>query len=125
MTQWHGRSLRKITGGRKRPHRKKRKFELGRPPAQTTIEKPRVKKIRTRGGNQKLRILSTDLVNVTNTKTGESKVVKLLKVLENPANPHFVTRNIVTKGAIVQTEIGKAKVTSRPGQHGVVNAILI
>ncbi len=125
MTEWHGRSLKKRTGGRKRPLRKKRKYELGRPSSQTTIGKTRVKKIRTRGANLKVRILSTDLVNVTNTKTGESKLVKLLNVLENPANPHFVTRNIVTKGAIVQTEIGKAKVTSRPGQDGTINAILI
>ncbi|RLF82243.1 30S ribosomal protein S8e, partial [Thermococci archaeon] len=51
--------------------------------------------------------------------------VKIISVVENPANRQYVRRNIVTKGAIVQTEIGKALVTSRPGQDGIVNAVLL
>ena len=51
--------------------------------------------------------------------------MKIISVVENPANRQYVRRNIVTKGAIVQTEIGKALVTSRPGQDGIVNAVLL
>ena len=50
---------------------------------------------------------------------------EILTVLENSANTHFVRRNIVTKGAVVETEIGKVKITSRPGQKGIVNGVLI
>ena len=46
-------------------------------------------------------------------------------VIENKANPNYVRRNIITKGAIVETSAGKAKVTSRPGQDGVINGVLI
>ncbi|MCD6558125.1 MAG: 30S ribosomal protein S8e, partial [Candidatus Aenigmarchaeota archaeon] len=37
----------------------------------------------------------------------------------------FVRRNIITKGAIIMTEDGRAVVTNRPGQEGVINAKLI
>jgi small subunit ribosomal protein S8e len=48
-----------------------------------------------------------------------------LAVIENTANPNYVRQNIITKGSIIGTEKGNAKVTSRPGQHGVVNAVLM
>ncbi|MCD6447552.1 MAG: 30S ribosomal protein S8e [Thermoplasmata archaeon] len=123
--QWHGRSQRKETGGRYRPFRKKRKYELGRDPMLATIGEEELKKIRVRGGNYKIRVIAAKYANVTNPKTGETKKVEIKDVLENPANPHYVRRDIITKGAIVLTEIGKAKITSRPGQDGCVNAVLI
>ena len=46
-------------------------------------------------------------------------------VLDNSANSHFIRRNIVTKGAIVETELGQVRITSRPGQNGIVNGVLI
>ena len=48
-----------------------------------------------------------------------------MEVIENTANPNYVRQNIITKGSVIETEKGKAKVTSRPGQHGVVNAVLL
>ena len=36
-----------------------------------------------------------------------------------------VRRNILTKGAIIETDAGKAKITNRPGQEGTVNAVLV
>jgi small subunit ribosomal protein S8e len=45
--------------------------------------------------------------------------------VENPANKNYIRRNILTRGAVVMTELGKAKITSRPGQDGEVNAILV
>ena len=63
-------------------------------------------------------------INVTDAN-GNTKVVDILGVIENSANPNYVRRNIITKGAIVETPEGNAKVTSRPGQDGVINGILI
>ncbi|MBC7128228.1 MAG: 30S ribosomal protein S8e [Thermoplasmatales archaeon] len=123
--QWHGRSRRKETGGIYRQARKKRKYEIGRDPILPLIGEDKLKKIRVRGGNYKVMVVSTKHANVTNPKTGETKKVEIKDVVENPANPHYVRRDIITKGAIILTEIGKAKVTSRPGQHGCINAVLM
>ena len=125
MTRWHGRSGRKKSGGRLRMHRKHKRFERGRDFLPATIGKPKRKKIRTRGGNYKIRLFHDEYVNLVIPGTGRVERVKLLTVLENAANPHFVQRNIITKGAIVNTEKGKARIISRPGQHGVLNAILL
>ena len=59
------------------------------------------------------------------TPTKKTHKVKILTVKENSANPNFVQRNIINRGAMIQTEIGLAKVTSRPGQDGAVNAVLV
>ncbi len=125
MAIWQGRSVRKITGGRYKPFRKKRKFELGREPAETKVGKVRAKVIRVRGGNIKVRLFEAQYANVVDPKTGKSQKVEIKKVVENQANPHYVRRNIITKGAIILTELGEARVTSRPGQDGTVNAVLL
>ena len=125
MAIWQGKSLRKISGGRIRLPRKKRKYELGREPVYTHIAPLRKKIVRVRGGNFKVKLLRVDEVNVYTPKSGKMKKAKLISVIENPANPHFAQRNIVTKGAIVQTSLGKVRITSRPGQHGVLNGVLI
>ncbi len=125
MAQWQGRSKRKVSGGRIRLHRKKRTFEIGREKQFATLGQYKNSKIRTQGNNLKMKIISTELANVVNPKTKKSSRVKIQTVVENRANPFYVRRNIFNKGAIIETELGKAKITSRPGQHGVVNAILI
>jgi small subunit ribosomal protein S8e len=119
--QWHTRSKRKVTGGLYKKHRKKKKYERGRDYIPIKIGEARKKILRVRGGNLKVRLLQTDECIVF----PGGKKVKILSVKENPANPHFVRMNIITKGAIVETELGLAKVVSRPGQDGVVNAVLI
>ena len=125
MALWQGRSKRKPSGGRLRPLRKKRKFEIGREQQYAFVGTQKVKLYRVRGANQKVRILNAEWANVTDPKTRATKKVKIVTVKENSSNPHFVTRNIVTRSAIVQTELGLARVTSRPGQDGVVNAVLV
>ncbi len=125
MAQWQGRSIRKTSGGRIRLHRKKRPFEIGREKQFTILGDLKTSKIRTQGHNEKIRILSANVANVIDPKNNKSKITKILTVVENSANPFYVRRNIINKGAIIETEIGKAKVTSRPGQHGIINAILI
>jgi len=129
MALWQGSSKRLPTGGRRRLARKKRKFEIAREQqyafVNTALKDNDVKLYRTKGRNQKVRILKAFIANVTNPKTGKTARSKIVTVKENGANPHFVTRNIVTRGAIVQTELGLARVMSSPGQDGVVNAVLV
>ncbi len=122
---WQGRSVRKSTGGRIRLVRGKRKIEVGRSPAETHIGEVRLRKIRTHGGNLKLRALRAQYASVSNPKTGETKKVMIETVVENPANPNYVRRNLLTKGAIIKTELGNARILSRPGQDGAINAVLI
>ena len=119
----HSKDLRKPTGGLRRPHRKKKKYEIGRPYVPAVVGPTRRRKIRVRGGNYKIRLLGVEFANVATDK-GVVKA-KVKQVVENPANPFFVRRNIVTKGAIIETEVGYARVVSRPGQDGVVNAVLL
>ena len=124
---WQGKSRRKSTGGRRRSARKKRKFEIGYEKQVTTIGPEKRKFARTRGGNKKVRVLKAEVANVIdfNRKKKKAQRAKILTVLENPANPHYVRRNIITKGAVIETELGKARITSRPGQDGIINAVLI
>lgn len=123
MSIWQSRSKRKFTGGRLTQTRKKLKRELGRESTSTTIGNISKKKVRCFGGNEKIKLMKTEYSNIL-TKEGFKKA-KILSVVENSANRHFVRRNIITKGAIINTEVGKARVTSRPGQDGAINAILV
>ena len=125
MALWQGRSKRKPSGGMYRPIRKKRKTEIGREVQLATIGKNKTKKVRVRSAHVKIRVLSGEFVNLLDPKTGKVQKIKVTTVLENPCNPHYVQRNIITRGAVLKTELGKARVTSRPGQHGVLNAVLI
>ncbi len=120
----HSKDLRKPSGGLRRPHRKKKKYELGRPWVPVVLGKERRKRIRVRGGNYKIRLLAAEYANVA-FPDGKTVKAKILSVVDNPANPFFVRRNIITRGAIIKTEVGLARVTSRPGQDGVVNAVII
>jgi small subunit ribosomal protein S8e len=127
MSYFQGRDKKKPTGGRLRASRKKRRFELGSPPTETTIsaKKDKKKAARVYGGNLKTRLDEAAYANVTNPKTNATKKVKLLKVKDNPSNVDYARRGVITKGALVETELGVAKVTSRPGQDGVLNATLL
>jgi small subunit ribosomal protein S8e len=122
---WQGRSVRRESGKRYRISRRKKRFEIGRAPADTTLGEGRNRIIRTRGGNLKVRALRTQYANISMPATGESKRAKIETVVENRADPNYMRRNILTRGAIIKTELGKARVVSRPAQDGVVNAILI
>ena len=119
------RSKLKATGGRYIPSRKKKLYELGRNPALTKLGERRIVAIRTKGNRQKMRLLKIDIANVFNPKSKQYKKAKIKTISENPANRHFIRRNIMTKGSIVETEIGKARITSKPGQHGTINAVLV
>ncbi|MCX6694413.1 MAG: 30S ribosomal protein S8e [Methanomicrobiales archaeon] len=122
---WHGRSIRKSTGGRYHPARGKRRAEIGSPSADTHIGAARRKFSRRFGGNIKVRALREEYASVAKCSTGEVVRAKIEKVEQNVANPNYVRRNLLTKGAVIRTDIGRARISSRPGQDGVINAVLI
>ncbi len=104
--------------------RKKKKTDRGTLFLETRIGERHVKMKRVRGGGIKPKLLSVNMINVSDSK-GKVRRAKLLSVKENDANPHYIRRNILTRGAVVETDTGLARVTSRPGQHGIVNAVLL
>jgi small subunit ribosomal protein S8e len=125
MAIWHGKKGRKITGGIVKIARKKRKYELGSLPLHPKIGKEKRIIKETKGGGRKIKISFAEFANVLDPKTNQTKKVKILSVISTPSDPHLARRNIITKGAIIKTELGNARVTSRPSQNGVVNAILV
>ncbi|HOI40015.1 MAG TPA: 30S ribosomal protein S8e [Methanobacterium sp.] len=125
MAIWQGTSVRKPSGARAKTNRNKRKMEFGREPAETKIGDRKIKTIRTKGGNEKIRLTNEQKINIVNPKTQKVELADIISVVENHANTHFVRRNIITKGAVVETSSGKVKVTSRPGQDGIINGIIV
>jgi len=125
MVKSQKQSKRKPSGARLSVYRKKRSYELGRPPRMTKIAEKRVKTIGVMGGNDKKGLLACDVANLFDPSKKKFSKVKIVQVIENPANRHFIRRNIMTKGTIIETEVGKARVTSRPGQEPFINAVLI
>ena len=125
MAIWQGRSKKKASGGRNPFSRGKKRFEIGREKNHTRVGKQSLKKFRGRGGDEKTGLLAADYANVIDSKTNVVSRVKIISVKINPADPNYVQRNIINKGATIVTEIGDAVVTSRPGQDGTVNAVLV
>jgi len=120
------RSKRKPTGGRyKKLYRSKRQRESGNAPMLTKIGPRKSKLVRTMSGRRKEKLLTCDVANVYDSKSKKYSKAKITGVAENEANRHYVRRNIVTRGTIIETDKGKARVTSRPGQEGTVNAVLV
>lgn len=119
------RSKRKSSGGRYKSNVTKRISNLGSHPRHTKVGENSSKIIRINGGNKKQLLLSSNIINVYDKKDKKYKKAKIVTIVSNPANRHFVRRNILTKGAIVKTELGDARVTSRPGQEGTINGVLL
>ena len=116
-------STSKITGGRRRPLRSRKKHETNRYPNEALIGEQITVTRKVRGKNVKTAIKTIGTVNLV--IDSKAKKVKILKVLENATNNDYQRRGIISKGAILETAEGKCRVMSRPGQHGVVNAVLI
>ena len=113
----------KVTGGRRHPLRSRRKYEIDRFPNEALIGEQITITRKVRGKNVKTAIKTIDSVNLA--IDSKIKRVKIIKVLENATNNDYKRRGIISKGAILETEEGKCRVVSRPGQHGTVNAILV
>lgn len=121
----HARKLTKKSGGKKTQMRDRRKYEMGSTPTKTTIGAEKKKLDRGLGANMKQRVMRAEKANVLDPNSNKYAVVKIITEKENPADRNFARMNILTKGAVIQTELGLARVTSRPGQDGVVNAVLL
>lgn len=124
MRLWRERSLRKPSGGRHHAARKKKARDMGPIPLLTKIMLAReTKPKRLRGGRKQSHLTGEIYANLI--EQGKARKVKVISVIENPASRHFVRQNLLTKGAIVKTEAGLVRVTSRPSREGVVNAVLV
>lgn len=122
---WHGNMFKKKkTGGRKWAYRVKRLHEKGSHPVETMLSETERKKESGRSGLEKTRLVATNYVNVSDPSTGTTERLEVLDVVSNPANVDYNRRGVITKGVIVRTEKGLAKIVSRPGQHGVLNAVV-
>ncbi|MBI2970976.1 MAG: 30S ribosomal protein S8e [Candidatus Aenigmarchaeota archaeon] len=123
MAQWRLHSKRKATGGLLRRRSKKKRYQRGSDFLPAHIGPAKVRELRTHGNNTMLRVLSAQTANVS--VNGKARKAAITTVAENPADSQFVRRNIITKGAILLTELGRARVTGRPGRDGAVNAVII
>jgi small subunit ribosomal protein S8e len=103
----------------------KRRFERGSFPTETVLGEPKRKIIRRHGGNLKVKVVKEKNACITNSETGKTEKVEITRVVRNPANVDYNRRGVITKGTIIETRLGLAKVTSRPGQDGLINAVLV
>ena len=124
MGVWHRRSGRTSTGARRKKFRSKRKYEMGRTPTETVMGSPRRKMIDSKGAIKKMPALSLLQVNVTDPKKNETYRAEIEDVELNSASMDYQRRKVITRGTIIKTSKGRARVTNRPGQDGVLNAVL-
>lgn len=125
MVKIHAKSRRLSTGALLKKAKGKRKRELGRPPIETRLGTEKKKVIRTKGGGTKIKLFNIDRINVVNKKTGKIENVPIKKVETNHCSVDYSRRSIITKGAILETKLGYVRVTSRPGQSGILNAVMV
>ncbi|VFJ12409.1 30S ribosomal protein S8e [Candidatus Nitrosocosmicus franklandus] len=116
---------RKYTGGRIIPNRTRRKYEIDRYPNEAIVGEPKNVVRRVRGNNIKVAFKFAEYANVSDKEAKKTTKAKILRVTKNPANKDFERRGVISKGSILETELGLARVVSRPGQDGVINAVLI
>lgn len=113
----------KITGGRYVKARKKKKSELPGQKRTVKLGEEKRKKVKVRGGNEKTFLLKGQIINLLVDKKSKKATIK--NVIETPSNRFFARQNILTKGTIVETDLGKARITNRPTQEGNINGLLI
>jgi len=82
----------------------KRKFELGRQPANTKIGEKKVSRVRVRGGAFKYRALRLDAGNFAWTSEAVTRKTRILNVVYNATSNEYVRTNTLIKGAIVQVD---------------------
>ena len=115
---------RKFTGGRKVAMRDRRKFEIDRYPNEAVMGTMEIVSRRIRGNNVKNALKTAEFANVVDPVSKKVVRARILQVTKNSANKDYERRGVITKGALLETESGTARVVSRPGQDGTVNAIL-
>lgn len=122
---WHDRlTKRKKTGGKKRAYRTHRVKEQGRQPVETLFGETQRKEVKGLSRISKIKLVKAEYVNVSDPVTGKTDRLEILDVVRNPANADYNRRGVITKGTIVRTDMGLAKIVSRPGQDGSLNAVV-
>ena len=116
---------RKISGGKYHRFRKKKHYESRGITRKVKLAKVKKKSLRVKGGNIKSVLLSSEFANVMNPKTKKAKKSKILNVIETPSDRFLARQNVLVKSAIIETELGKAKITNRPSQEPTIQAVLI
>ena len=114
----------KVTGGKYHKQRKKKFYEKRNQERTATIGETAKKTLRTKGGHIKTILLKTNKANIVENK-GKIKKAEIKNVIETPQNRFFARQNKLLKGAIIETSLGKARITNRPTQEGCVNAVLL
>ena len=114
---------RKKSGGKYIKRRKKKRYEIVGQKRIVKLGETKRKAKRTRGGNKKIFLLKAKTVNVKIKNKTQKAEIK--NVLETPSNRFLARQNIITRGAIVETNLGKVRITNRPSQESVLNGVLI
>ena len=114
----------KITGGNRHPLKTRQKFDMDRYPNEALMGEQETATRKTRGNNRKIALKTVSHVNLV-LSDAKIKRTKIIRVLENQTNNDYKRRGVITKGAILETEDGKCRIVSRPGQNGMINAILV
>ncbi len=135
MVQWHTKSNKLKTGGKRSTVNRcdKKKAWMGGTAAntKTDADAKETRNVKSgRGNSSKIRVTQTKYANVVlDKKTNKMVKAEIIAVKENNANRLFARSNISTKGATIKVMVDgsekTAKITSRPGQDGIVNAVLI
>jgi small subunit ribosomal protein S8e len=115
---------RKISGGKYHKLRKRKLYENRNKENEVVLGETKRKIVRIRGGNTKVKILRSNSANII-TKAGKVEKTEIINVVETPQNRFLARQNRLMKGAIIETSLGKARITNRPAQDGQVNAILL
>jgi len=124
VAYWHSDlHKRKKSGGKKHPLRRRRKSERGGFPAETILAERKL--IPHTGMGNKEKLVRERHANVSSRSGGKTQRLEILRVVSNRANVDYNRTGVITKGAVIETPAGQARVTSKPGRDGVVNAVLI
>lgn len=123
MGIWLQGGAKKPTGGRYHYSEPKKKMHIGRVPTLTRIGKNKVRTVKALGNGVKLRALELNAINVYDAKKKKTVKASIEDVVFNPANRHYVRMDVLTKGAVLKTDLGYVKVTNRPSQEGLINGV--
>lgn len=114
---------RKISGGKYHSHRKRKLYENSPAERPVTLGSTKKKQLRIRSGAIKTVLLKENKANVLVGK--KIQKADIINVEATPQNPFLSRQNRLMKGAIIDTSLGKARITNRPSQEGQVNAIFL
>ncbi len=124
--QTHAKSHTALSGSGKKKlaNRSKRRHEAGGYFVATKFsDKDVMRETRGRGGNVASKLQFVTKANIL-TESGY-KQAKIKAVLESRDNKNFARLAIITKGSVIDTELGKAQVINKVGKDGCVNAKLL